>query len=328
MALLRLDPTTWTWVITGEPMITGDTRDTGGSCPFCPESEAYVPRAIAERLGRDGKWAVRAFHDRTPILQIEGEEGRHAEGMFDTMNAVGAHEIIVEGPEHARTLAEQGADLLEPVLDVYTERITDLKRDQRFRYVEVFKNQGRLAGALVEHPHSQLLATPVLPQRVERELRAARAHYEQKERCLYCDILRQEKRQGVRLVEESADFLAFCPFASRYPYELWLLPKTHNSSFETMVAQASLRGQLARIFASVLRRVEKVSRSLHFVVHTEPNVSVSRVFAVEWQSVREDFHWHIELMPRLDRRQKYLREEEFFLNTVTPEEAAHVLREA
>lgn len=328
MALLRLDPTTWTWVITGEPATTADARDAGGRCPFCPESEAFVPRATAERRAADGRWSVRAFHDRAPILQIEGDEGRHAEGMFDAMNAVGAHEIIVEGPEHARTLAQLGPELMDQVLDVYAERIADLKRDRRLRYVEIFKNQGRLAGALIEHPHSQLLATPVLPQRVERELRAARAHYERKERCLYCDILGQEQRQGARLVAETADFLAFCPFASRYPYETWLVPKAHSSSFEETVAHAGQRAQLARLFASVLRKVESVSDSLHFLLHTEPNLNVTRVHQEEWQSVREDYHWHIELMPRLDRRQKYLREEEFFLNTVPPEEAARVLREA
>lgn len=327
MARLRLDPTTWTWVITGEPAVTADARDAGGLCPFCPQSEAYVPRAMAERRGRDGAWSVRAFHDRTPILHIEGDEGRRAEGMFDAMNAVGAHEIIVEGREHAKTLAQQGPELLDQVLDVYGERIRDLKHDNRFRYVEIFKNQGRLAGALVDHPHSQLLAAPVLPQRVERELRAARAHYERKERCLYCDIVQQELRQGARLVEESADFLTFCPFASRYPYETWLLPKAHSSSFETAVTHAGQRAQLARMFASALRKIETVSASLHFVLHTEPNLNVTRVLAEEWQTVREDFHWHIELMPRIDRRQKYLREEEFFLNTVTPEEAARLLRE-
>lgn len=328
MARLRLDPTTWTWVITGEPAVTGDARDSGGLCPFCPQSEAYVPRATAERRGADGNWSVRAFHDRTPILHVEGDEERRAEGMFDAMNAVGAHEIIVEGPEHSRTLGQQGPELVDQVLDVYRERVVDLKRDQRFRYVEIFKNQGALAGALVDHPHSQLLAAPVLPQRVERELRAARSHYERKERCLYCDMIYQELRQGLRLIEESSDFLSFCPFASRYPYETWILPKAHTSSFEETVAHAGQRAQLARVFSSALRKTETVSTSLHFVLHTEPNLNVPRVMAVEWQSVREDYHWHIELMPRLDRRQKYLREEEFFLNTVPPEDAARVLREA
>ena len=328
MARLRLDPTTWTWVITGEPAATPDARDSGGLCPFCPESEAYVPRAVAERRGPGSAWSVRAFHDRAPIFQAEGVEDRRAEGMFDAMNALGAHEIIVEGPDHGRTLGHQGLELLDQVLDVYRERIVDLKGDKRFRYVEIFKNQGRLAGGLVDHPHSQLLATPVLPARVERELRAAKTHYEMKERCLYCDILRQELQQGLRVVEESADFVTFCPFASRYAYETWILPKAHSSSFEVDVAAARPRAQLARIFSSALRKTETVSASLHFVLHTEPNLNVTRVMAEQWQTVREDYHWHIELMPRLDRRQKYLREEEFFLNPLMPEEAARILREA
>lgn len=328
MARLRLDPTTWTWVITGEPAATPDARDSGGLCPFCPESEAYVPRATAERRAADGNWSVRAFHDRFPIFHAEGIEERRAEGMFDGMNAIGAHEIIVEGREHHRTLAQQGPELLEQVLDVYRDRIVDLKGDKRFRYVEIFKNQGRLAGGLLDHPHSQLLAAPVLPTRVEREMRAAKAHYEMKERCLYCDILRQELRQSARVVEESADYVTLCPFASRYAYETWILPKIHSSSFETTIEPAGQRAQLARIFWSALRKTESVSASLHFVLHTEPNLNVTRVMAEQWQSVRQDYHWHIELMPRLDRRQKYLREEEFFLNTLTPEEAARVLREA
>lgn len=326
MARLRQDPNTWEWVIAGD---TGQVATPADTCPFCPAQQAAAREIVlAERLaGAAGNWVVRAIADRAPLLRVEGELDRSADGIFDTMNAIGAHEIIIEGPEHAASPGSLPRGLWCHLLEVFRERISDLKRDARFRYVEVFQNCGPLAGALVSHPHAQVLALPVLPHRVERELRTARHHYELKQRCLYCDLIRQETRQEKRVVIDQDGFLVLCPYASRSPYEMWLLPRSHHCCFEAATASPEVVSALAGVLQTALRKAEHLSSSLHFVLHSEPSRLVPPLLAEQWKTLSEDYHWHIEILPRLPTRRKYLREEEFHLNPVLPEEAARELRQ-
>lgn len=325
MGRLRQDPITWQWVIAGGPAASKSPAPTE-PCPFCPAQQAVARETVlAERPTGPG-WQVRVVADRAPLLRIEGELDRAGEGLFDSLNAIGAHEIIIEGREHNASPGSLSAELWRLLFEVFRDRILDLKRDARFRYVEVFQNYGSLAGALVAHPHAQVIAAPVLPHRVERELRAAERHYELKERCLYCDLIRQESHEGTRVVAEQDGFLLLCPYASRYPYEMWLLPRRHQSRFEAAAADADLLVSLAGMFSLALRKVERISSSFHFVLHTEPSQSVPPVLREQWKTLADDYHWHIELLPRVETRQKYLREDALYLNPILPEEAARELR--
>lgn len=326
MPLLRLDPVRRRWVITGERPAMPDALDSGDLCPFCPGNEGFTPAPIREQLDSNGNWDVRVFHDRAPLFRVEGGLNREAEGMFDRMNAVGAHEIVVETNQHGKTLAELSPDHIAHVLEICRDRIIDLKRDPRFRYVSLFKDQGRVRPAVDEHGHSQILAIPVIPTLVERELRWSLFHFQRKERCIYCDILRQETQSGKRVVDESSDYVCLCPYASRFPYEICMLPVQHNSSFERNMAAESQLLSLAKFLKRNLLRVEKISDKLRLVLHTEPNLAAKGADPERWKTVRDDFHWHFEVYPEIDAETGHFGAESFYFNPVPAEEAALVLR--
>jgi UDPglucose--hexose-1-phosphate uridylyltransferase len=325
MARLRQDPTTWIWIIAGQPKARPEPPKTSG-CPFCPGRDSAGEIVIGEKFDSSGNWSVRILADRAPVLHFEGEPDRQAEGLYDSMDAIGAHEIIVEGRDHSASLATLPPGVLAQTLEAVQERIIDLKRDPRLRFIEIFQNQGAEAGALIAHPHAQLVASPMVPTRVERELRAARRHYQGHERCLYCDLIRQESQAPERVVELTNDYIVICPYASRSPYEVWVLPRAHNSAYEQAVTTPAAAQTLAAVLGSTLGRCEALTPSLSLVLHTEPNRSVPTWLRADWQTLSEDYHWHLEITPRIHRRRKVLPDQEYFLNPVLPEEAAAHLR--
>jgi UDPglucose--hexose-1-phosphate uridylyltransferase len=326
MSELRLDPVTHRWVVTGKRAVMPDVRDSDALCPFCPGNERLTPKPTSERLDASGLWTVRSFHDRAPLFRIEGELGKRGEGFFDRMNTVGAHEIVVETPQHGVTLAQLPVEQLARVIEVCRDRILDLKRDIRFRYVSLFKDQRPPAPTLQGHSHSQILGTPVLPQLVEIELRWSLSHFRKKERCLYCDILQQELQEEKRVVDQNRDFIAVCPFSSRSPYELWVLPLQHSSSFEKDTMEPGRALSLAAFLKPCLLRIEKLSDSLHMVAHTEPNLAAHRPIKNLWKTIPEDFHWHIEIHPDVEGARRYLGSGGFYFNPIPAEQAALVLR--
>jgi UDPglucose--hexose-1-phosphate uridylyltransferase len=274
--------------------------------------------------GSDGSWIVRCFPATNPIFVIEVEEQKRAEGLYDKMGNVGAHEIIVENREHTLTMSSFSAHELSSVLDMYMDRIVDLKKDKRFKYINIFKNHGELAGSYIFHPHSHVLATPIMPQRMDLELTNSRTHFAQKERCLFCDILNQEVRQNKRIVSMNANFVALCPFASKFPYETWVLPRFHDDSFENL-RDSAIKEELIGIMLDLLKRIEKVTNAYTLVVHTSPNIVRSGLRDMEF-SVKDYFHWHIEILPRDFRSSKYKREDAFHVVSITPEEATTSLK--
>jgi UDPglucose--hexose-1-phosphate uridylyltransferase len=242
------------------------------------------------------------------------------------MEPVGAHEIIVETPEHGRMLADMPDESIQRVLEAYAARIADLKRDSRFKYVAVFKNQGELAGEEFPHAHSQITATTFVPRRILYELRAAREWFRERDRCVFCDILRQEERQKKRVVDSQGGYVAFCPYASRVPYEFWLMPQRHNHQFE-LPSPGSNRRNLAALLGRMLRRLSQISRSCHIVVHTAPNTLQTKGELSEyWKTIAGDYHWHIEVMPIVEQRSKSYSIKEIYFNGLMPELAAERLR--
>ncbi len=326
MAELRLDAVTRRWVVTGKRPVMPDVLDSGALCPFCPGSERFTPKPVRQVVDAKGAWTTRVFHDRAPVFRIEGGLDRRAEGIFDRMNPVGAHEIVVETPQHGVTLAALPFEQIAKVIEVCRDRILDLKRDRRFRYVSLFKDQGPAAPTLQGHGHSQILATPVLPQLLEIEFRWTRFHFLKKDRCLYCDIIQQELQAEKRVVDQNTDFIALCPFASRSPYELWVIPLRHSSTFEKDLLEAPRIASLASFLKSCLQRIEKLSDSLHVVVHTEPNLDARKPQPDWWKTIAEDFHWHVEINPDIEGQRRYLGSEGYYFNPIPAEEAALVLR--
>jgi len=326
---LRKDLVTGRWVIiaTDRPKRPNDFRlekfTTIGSefCPFCPGHEEMTPREVLS-FRHNGSapntpgWDLRVVPNKFPALQVEGTLDREGDGIFDRMNGIGAHEVVIESPDHAVALASLSEGEIERVLWAFRERITDLKRDIRFRYILVFKNHGGAAGATLEHTHSQLIALPIVPDFVREELDGAKRHFESKERCVFCDILRQEVAAGRRIVHENADVVALSPYAPRFPFETWLLPRNHGARFEE--APRQVYESLARMLKSVLGRMNKAleSPSYNMVLHNAP-------FA---ENGTEYYHWHVELMPKLTRTAGFEWGTGFYINPTSPEEAAEVLR--
>jgi len=319
---LRKDPITRSWVVVGH---REETQEAADGCPLDPARADVQPALL--QLPPSGAWQVRVQPHPDPLYRIEGEPGRQADGIYDRMRPVGAHEVIIETPEHNRNLAHLSDEQILTVFDAWAHRLHDLKRDIRFKYVAVFKNQGALAGEEWPHAHSQVTATTFVPRRIVYELRAARDWFAEKERCVFCDIVRQEERQGKRLVDSQGDYVALCPYASRVPYEVWLIGRQHNHLFE-QPKPGAVRRHLAGLLGRVLRRLEKISPEYHMVVHTSPNLlSTKGEMSAYWATIAEDYHWHIEIMPIVHTRSKSYSIKEVYFNAILPEQAAERLRQ-
>ena len=330
MSELRKDPVTGRWVIISTErrkrqsdfLLESVQIAPDSSCPFCEGHEQMTPPELLA-VGRDGGgpdtpgWTLRVIPNQFPVLRVEGTLDRQGEGLFDKMNGIGAHEVIVESPRHEDTLATLDEGAVEQVLLAAAARVQDLKRDQRFRYIVIFKNHGAAAGASLDHSHSQLIALPIVPREVRDEVDGARLHYEKKERCVFCDILRQEVTDGRRLVAENADMVALAPYAPRFPFETWILPRRHQALFEDAPRQAY--PALARLLVDILRRMNKALRlpPYNLLVHSAP----------VGEPAGEYYHWHMEIIPKLTKVAGFEWATGFYLNPTPPEEAAQVLRD-
>ena len=319
---LRKDPITRSWVISGS---RGNACETTGGCPFCPDKANS--KNILLRLPSQGPWQVVVVPHPDPLYRVEGDPNRRADGIYDQMQPVGADEIIIETPEHSRRLEDLSEDQILLVMEAWRQRIEDLKRDRRFKYVSVYKNYGALAGQEGSHAHSQITATTFVPRRVIYELRASREWFREKERCVLCDILKQEERQGKRIVDTQGDYVALCPYASRVPYEVWLVDRRHNYLFE-QPRQGSNRRQLAALLRRTLRRIRQVAPAYHLVLHTSPNTIHPKGESSTdyWKTIADDYHWHIEILPIVEARSKSYSIKEVYFNAFLPEEAAVQLR--
>lgn len=293
--------------------------EANGTCPFCLGHEDQTPPEILSyRDNGNGHWNLRVVPNKFPALQVEGVLDRAGEGLYDQMSGVGAHEVIVESPEHKVSLADLTEKRVEDLFWAFRDRIIDLKRDTRLRYVLLFKNHGQAAGASLEHTHSQLIALPVVPIQVREEIEGGLRYYRFKERCVFCDMIRQEARDGSRIVLETDEILVISPYAARFPFETWVLPRRHASHFEA--AQPSLIQSLAWAMRATIRKIEKVLEkpAYNFLIHSSP----------VQESALDHYHWHLEIIPRLTRVAGFEWGAGFYINPTPPEESAQFLREA
>ncbi len=324
---LRKDPITRSWVITGD-----DPGDTGPSldapCLFCANHTSQ--HVIAASPNAPGvPWSARSVVHPRPLYHIEGEPGRRGDGIYDRMYSVGAHEVLVENPSHYRHLWIASDDEIGHFLRIASERILDLKRDARIKYVSLFKDHGKNAGQEFSHPTSQLTATMFVPRRVLYELRAGREYFTTKERCVFCDIIQQEERQAQRVIEARGDYLALCPYAPRIPYETWILPRHHEAAFErTGLNRPGLRVNLAALLRRTLQRIRSITEEFHLVLHTSPSSIHPSKNLGYWKTIDDDYHWHIEILPVLSSKARPYTFKEVYYSPVSSETAVKHLREA
>ena len=337
MPELRKDPIIGRWVIIAterakrpDQFGTSAPEEPDVPCPFCEGKESQTPPeiyAIRPHLTAPNSpgWELRVVPSITPFLRIEGELERRGKGLYDLMNGIGAHEIVVETNHHIANMADLGEDQIAKVITAYIDRVKDLEGDNRFKYVLVFKNYGWVSGAgKIKHSRSQLIATPANPKRVKEELAGARSYFDYHERCIFCDMIKQETESKDRLILENEGFIAITPFAARFPFEVWILPKKHYADFTS--TDMSNRFLLAKMMKQILSRIKKGLNDppYNYVIHTAP---FRRQKLGYWKSIDHDYHWHIEIMPRLTRVAGFEWGTGFYICPLPPEDAAKFLRE-
>lgn len=327
---LRRDPVTGRWVIISverarrpvDSAAVAMPADSSDDCPFCPGHEGVTPPEIAAvrdpGSAPDGPgWRRRVFRSHHPLFQPDIEIERHGEGMFDMMTGFGEHEVVVDSSVHTPRLGDLPAAELKDLVLLWKARVRALRQDERLRAVTIVANRGEAAGARIEHVHSQIIGTPVLPRRLGDEISQSYTYFQRKERCVFCDILDSDG-SGPRLVAANDAFVALCPYASRFPYEIWLLPLEHASHFEEIDAlrAAGLADLLGRALRALGAHLADPAFSL--VVHSAPLRERGMVH----------YHWHIEIMPRLTPAAGFEWGTGFYINATPPEEAAEALRAA
>jgi UDPglucose--hexose-1-phosphate uridylyltransferase len=329
--MLRKDPVAGRWVIIASERAKRphdyqvDAENLkGGFCPFCAGNEDSTPKSVAQYTSdghsddSDTDWSVRVVPNKFPALSSTGTPSSHRDGVFESLEGVGAHEVIIEAPEHVVDLAELPTAHIATVLRAWKDRIVSLRQDERLECAVVFKNHGAAAGASLEHAHSQLIALPIIPKRLSEELVGSQRYHLANDSCVYCDIIAQEFDQDVRVVAANEHVVALTPFASRFPFELWILPREHEPWYE------NAEDELFKSVASVLKQVlQKLNRALdsppfNLMLHSAPFPGSEDL---------SHYHWHLELIPKLTKVAGFEWGTGFYINPTPPESAAEHLRD-
>ena len=286
-------------------------------CPFCPGNEAMTPPEVA-RIPHDGNWKVRVVPNKFSAFSSDGETERHIDGLYRWANGVGVHQVIVETPRHDLTPSQIPLEQLKLVTRVYHDHYEAALEDPRVQLVILFKNYGAAAGTSLIHPHSQLMATPLVPTHIRYRTEEARRYYDETGRCVFCETLRIEKEEKERLVWENDDFLVFCPYACGAPYEVWIMPKRHISCF-SMTTGVELDG-----LAEALQVVQGKMAALL----ADPDFNYVIRVAPKDERFGQAFHWYIKYMPRLAKQAGFELGTGMYVNTTLPEDNAKYLRKA
>jgi len=331
MPEMRRDPVIGRWVIIDSEHLKrpadfskeDNSPKAHATCPFCPGREYQTPaevdavRPMSSQANKSG-WLVRTVPNKFPVLSSEGILEKEAIGIYDQMTGIGAHEVLIETPDHDKTLTDLTQEEMRSVISQYQSRFRQLSNDNRFKYVVIFKNFGSSAGATVEHPHSQIIALPMVPKTVLEELNGAQHYHQYRGRCIFCDMISQEYQDKDRIVVENSSFLAFCPYAPRYAFETWIIPKGHSADFGSTAENAQTH--LAQILQDVLVRIKKAlgNPSYNYYLHTAPIGYATPAC----------YHWHIEIIPKLTRSVGFEWGTGLHIVPTFPQDAARYLREA
>lgn len=329
MPQLRRDPVGGRWVIISTEraarpgdLTCEDQECRGGFCPFCEGHEGKTPSEVLSFRDPDTEadeagWRVRVVPNKYPALKAEGvlEEDK-GDGIFHTMSGLGQHEVFIEGAQHHLSLSELPRSTVEEVVDAYRQRMLVHKSDKRMVYALIFKNVGRRAGASLEHSHSQLICTPVVPKRVGEEMDRCEEFYQFQDECLMCSTLDEEVNEGTRIVVEREHFVALTPYASRFPFEMWVVPRQHMCHYEEMPEH--LLGEFAGVLHEAICRLDVAMDRppYNYVLHTTP-FTIGEV---------DHFHWHLEIIPRVTHVAGFEWGTGFYINPVRPADAAQCLR--
>jgi UDPglucose--hexose-1-phosphate uridylyltransferase len=262
-------------------------------------------------------WTVRVVPNKYPALVSDGSRSEFTDGIYESMNGLGVHEVIIESPNHIENMAMLSEDQIEQVLLAYRERMLHLRRDKRWRYILLYKNQGIAAGATLPHVHSQLIALPWVPKEVAQEITGAQGYWESTGDCLYCEMIRREIHDRKRIVAEHDRCVVLCPYASRFSYETWILPRKHLATLDA--SRQEDFAELSRVLRQTLIRLNRqlTNPPFNYTIHSSPLGETAHGF----------YHWHMEIMPKLTQVAAFELGSGSYINPVAPEDAARRLRE-
>ena len=326
----RMNPVTGEWVLVAPERSSRPMMDEAPDepptfrepCPFCTGQEWQTPNELAAIRSPDSPadgpgWRVRVVNNAFAAVKPMGPTEPSDDGFYIRANGVGRHELFIECPQHETNLARLSVENVREVVQMWRDRLRDARRDPNLHYAQLFKNHGSDAGASVEHAHSQMIATPMIPPVMQEELRFAARFFEDKGECAYCELLRREKVDGTREVFESPGFAAFCAYAGRQPFETWIVPKVHHSQFELISAMDA--DDLGTTLWTILRKLDDALEgpAYNLVFHSAPFHEAPLPF----------YHWHVEVLPRLTQLAGYEWGTGSYVNPILPEDAALVLRE-
>lgn len=331
MPELRKDPIIDRWVIISTErgkrpvfFIEEPPPPKTAMCPLCPGNEHMTPAEVyairpSNSPPNSPDWLLRVIPNKFPALRIEGSLNKEGVGLYDKMNGIGAHEVVIDTPVHGETLTNMDVRGMQNIFIAFKERVLDLAKDKRFRFTIVFKNHGTLAGASLDHSHSQLISLPIVPKRISEEISGGMNYYKYKDRCVFCDIIAQERDDNVRVIYENSRFIALSPYASRFPFETWILPKNHEPYF-LYPSDDDNYHDAADALSTILKKHDKVLNSppYNFMIHTTPLGNGDM----------PHYHWHIEIIPRLTKMAGFEWGTGFYINPTPPEEATTYLKEA
>ncbi len=327
MPELRKDPIIDRWVVLASArksrptdFLSTETETDSRTCPFCPGNEDNTPpevfalRPDSSSPNTDG-WTVRVVPNKFAGLESGEIIEATNQGLYQSMPGVGFHEVIIESPDHRIALENLSSAQMTACFSTFKQRILTLQQNPIIQYVLIFKNHGRAAGATLSHGHCQLIALPLVPELLQREIKASRHHHQNTGRCLYCDLIQEEKQQNLRWVSENDAFVAFCPYAPRFPYETWILPKTHQAAYEKEIDYTAF----SSIYKDVLLRIQTILPMAphNFVLHTAPDPNKDNFY----------YHWHLEILPKVTQLAGFEFGTGAFLNHTSPEDAAELLRQ-
>lgn len=291
-------------------------------CPFCPGNESRTPPEVLAYRDEGGEpntpgWQVRVVPNAFPALRPEGEVAIRQPHWFTSVTGVGAHEVLVESPRHNADLATMSIEEVSVAVRAVAERFEALQQDRRLSYIACFRNHGRPAGSSLTHPHTQIIATPIAPTNVREEIEEARRHYDDRLHCVYCEVMERERECNERIVFETDSYFVFEPFASRWPFETWIVPKQHSAIF-TLGGAADIES-LAHALHTTLKALHRGvgDPAYNLVLHEAPLRD----------SCEDYYHWHIEILPRLATAAGFELGTGIWINTVLPEQSAEYLRE-
>jgi UDPglucose--hexose-1-phosphate uridylyltransferase len=348
---MRRDPITAKWVIVDkeadvervvrqlQTAVAKSAKGTSpGECDFCPGNEKKTPPSVMELANgqfhyqkQNPDWQVRVVPNHHPVFRIEGDLSRRSVRGYDVMDALGAHEMIIEHRNHT-DWDEMDSEEVSAILGVYLERMKDLSKDERFGHLFLFKNSGQQSNSSMSHPNSTLIASPSVPERVRRELNHTRQHFNMKERCLFCDVINEELRQkngNTGVVKAYSNLVTLCPFFAAHPFETWILPRKHSSDYRAV--DRSLLPELAKALQDNLRVIKTIFGKLSYslLLFTRPN----KVWGGDrdyWTTIDSDYHWHFKFFPRFPKQGgfhgNFSAGSGYMVNQIAPEAAARLLR--